>query len=317
MTATYETLSSSPVFFRRSAGMARVEGPDRVTWLQGMVSNDVARLRSGSGCYAGALNARGRVLALMTVMADEDSLWLLMDADAAPAIAALDALLIMEDATVTDCSEDYVILSVLGKGASGLVAGAVGEGTVPGQTYDHHRSGTVRIVRGVFSLDLIVPVGEADEISAKLASSGAVEGTLDLWNLLTLEAGLPRYGMDVDENTVLPELGEQGIDYEKGCYIGQEVVAKIRYLGHVNRHLVGLTLDGEDAAEVGARVVNGEKEVGVVTRSVSSPGAGSVIALAYVKRGNQTPGTALVIVSDRGPRQAIVRDLPFVDHQLD
>src|SRR5207248_2164550 len=106
-----------------------------------------------------------------------------------------------------------------------------------------------------------------------------------------VEAGLPLYGIDIDDTTVLPELGERGIRYDKGCYIGQEVVAKIKYLGHVNRRFMGFVCDGSIPPPSGSAVRSSGKQVGYITSSVISPAVGKPIALGFVNRVAATAGT--------------------------
>ena len=112
-----------------------------------------------------------------------------------------------------------------------------------------------------------------------------------------MEAGTPVYGRDIDETNLPQEVArvERTISFTKGCYIGQETVARIRTYGHVNRTLVGLQLDGETAVPLGTKLFHADKEVGHITSSAVSPRLGQAIALAYVRRGSQEPGTRLEV----------------------
>ena len=118
--------------------------------------------------------------------------------------------------------------------------------------------------------------------------------------------------MDVDRTTTLPELGEKGIDYDKGCYIGQEVVAKIKYIGHVNRRFVGLKLEHALLPAPRSPVQMVDKEIGYVTSAVHSARVGSGIALAFVRHGAGKPGTEVAVLTEGEPQPATVVDLPFV-----
>ena len=313
MNALYDSLRTSALVVRREAGVASVTGPDRVSWLQGMVSNDVDRLGPGEGCYAAHLNARGKVLSLMVVLAEPDHLWLQLDHDVGRSVSELDRLLIMEDAEVTDRSAEVAVLSVVGAGASSAVEAWAGVGLDLTSTYDHSMSGSTRVVRAKLGYDLIVPRPDVEAVLQVLDVGGVLEADGQMWDLLTLERGIPRYGIDVDETTTLPELGEEGIDYQKGCYVGQEVVAKIKYIGHVNRHLIGLKLTGPDLPPPRAVVARNDKKVGTITRAAYSPGVDAVIALAFVKLGNQVPGTKLDVLTDGQPQPAEVSVLPFIN----
>src|SRR5439155_24178755 len=122
------------------------------------------------------------------------------------------------------------------------------------------------------------------------------------------------YGMDIDENRFVVEVGRaQAISYSKGCYLGQEPIVMARDRGHVNRTLLGIGVAQGDAPACGARLFHDGNEVGQITSSVVSPRFG-IIGLAYVKRGSQEPGTALVIEPETDGRQATVAALPFSTH---
>ena len=314
MNALYDSLGTSALVVRREGGLARVAGPDRVSWLQGMVSNDVGRLKPGEGCYAAHLNPRGRVLSLMVILADPDHMWLQLDQDVGRSVAELDKLLIMEDAQITDRSAEVAILSVFGAGARGALEAWAGfDLDVPG-TYSHSMLGLIRVVRTEMGYDLILPRPDVESVLPALVKCGVSEADGQMWNLLTLEAGLPRYGIDVDDTTTLPELGERGIDYQKGCYIGQEVVAKIKYIGHVNRNLVGLQLTGSNVPAPRSLVGRNDKDVGYITRAAYSPGVNAVIALAFLRLGNQDPGTQVEVLTDGEKQSAEVSLLPFINH---
>ena len=123
---------------------------------------------------------------------------------------------------------------------------------------------------------------------------------------------MPVYGIDIDETTTLPELGERGISYDKGCYIGQEVVAKIKYLGHVNRRFVGFTCGGGNPPESRSIVRVSGKDVGYVTTGVVSPGLGKPIALGFVNRAASVPGTPVELITKEGTVSAEVTALPFL-----
>src|SRR5207244_4030399 len=127
------------------------------------------------------------------------------------------------------------------------------------------------------------------------------------WDVLRTEAGFPVYGIDIDETTTLPELGDAGINYEKGCYIGQEVVAKVKYIGHVNRRFVGLVMSGDEVPELRSPIRKGGRDVGYVTTALFSPGLNRPIALGFVSRSAFAAGTEVEV----GTGTAHIVDLPF------
>jgi aminomethyltransferase len=146
-----------------------------------------------------------------------------------------------------------------------------------------------------------------------LVKAGARPAGAEALDALRVEAGIPWYGRDVDETVILPETRLEGfVSYNKGCYIGQEVVARVKYRGHVNRALSGLVLDGDRLPASGARVVAEGKEIGRITSAVHSIALGKPIALGYVRREHFAPGTRVVVEDDSGPIPARVAELPFV-----
>ena len=135
----------------------------------------------------------------------------------------------------------------------------------------------------------------------------------DAQNILRIEAGIPRYGVDFTEDNLLLEVGlDHAVSFSKGCYLGQEVVERIRSRGHVNKKLVGLFLEGQASANPGDAIVHADKPVGSITSSVHSPALGQPIALGYVNRDYWNPGTRLIVKHNAIDLDARVTNLPFV-----
>lgn len=297
------------VLYERQLAWISVGGPDRVSWLQGMVSNDVSRLRAGQGCLAAHLSPQGKIVALMAVLADEDRLWILSDYRADRSLVEkLDRLLIMEDAMLSDESATVRTWTLAGEDPARLLESTLG--AVPDATYDHRVARGVRVLKTPLGFDLVVPGSDSPDLERRLTQAGAARGDSLGWAELSIERGIPRWGVDVDESVTLPEIGEDAIDYEKGCYIGQEVVAKIRYIGHVNRTLRGLRIDGERVPQPGPILKDG-REAGRLTSAVRSERLDGVIGLGFLKRGSDAPGTAVEIPQEGGPQKAVVVELPF------
>ena len=290
-------------------GVVKLTGAERVSWLQGMITNDVQKLAPGTGCYAAHLTPQGKIVAQMHVLMDEDALWLSLERAATPKlIAAFDKLLIMEDVQVEDVSEEYSILGVLGPKAAAALDSWLGEPLNLDGRYSHRRSGDCRIVVSDLGYDVWVPRGQADKVLRLLAGSGATAIDHGTWDVLRTEAGLPVYGVDIDETTTMPEIGETGISYDKGCYIGQEVVAKVKYIGHVNRRFVGLTISRNELPELKSAIRKGGREVGYITTTLFSPGLNKPIALGFVSRAAYAPGSEVEV----GTASATIVGLPFV-----
>jgi folate-binding protein YgfZ len=166
---------------------------------------------------------------------------------------------------------------------------------------------------GVPGYDIVCPAGVAEAFWNRLVGRGARSAGLAAEEVLRVEAGTPVYGKDITENNLAPEVGRtaQAISYTKGCYLGQEPIVRLRDLGHVNRLLTGLRVEGPQPVPTGAKLGRDDKEAGQVTSSVYSPALGTVIALAYVRRGSAAPGTALEVETHPTRAVASVASLPF------
>lgn len=298
-------------------GIVKLTGSDRSSWLQGMVTNEVQKLDAGAGCYAAHLTPQGKIVAHMHVLADVDALWLTLERQAIPRLlAAFDKLLIMEDVQMADVSEELAILSVIGPKAESLIESWLGVPLNLKARYAHREFEEVRVVVSDLGFDVWIPRSKAKTALRSLTQRGAVTIDHGAWDVLRTEAGIPVYGVDIDETTTMPEIGETGISYEKGCYIGQEVVAKVKYLGHVNRRFVGLTLSGSDVPAPKSPIHKGGREAGYVTTAHFSPGLNRPVALGFVNRSAYALGTELQIVSNGIELVATIVDLPFIPNRF-
>lgn len=294
-------------------GVVKLTGSERGSWLQGMVTNDVEKLAPGSGCYAAHLTPQGRIVAHMQILAGDDALWFSMERTAIPDLVdAFDKLLITEDVHVEDVSSQYDILAVIGPEAASVLESWVGEPLQLDTLYSHREFERSRIVRADLGYDVWVPDGRSDKILRILAQSGATAIDHGTWDVLRTEAGIPVYGLDIDQTTIMPEIGERGVSYEKGCYVGQEVVAKVKYIGHVNRRLVGLKISGTELPEAKSLIRKDGKDAGYVTTALWSPGLNMPIALGFANRAAYAPGTEVQIEFEGKTVAATVVELPFV-----
>jgi len=235
-----------------SAGRARlrITGADRVDFLHGQCTNDIKRLRPGESCYAAFLNAKGKMRgdAYIVYRGNE----FLLDASLGLQ-ASLEKFVITEDVVIEDVSDEWKASLVVGGGGQGITFA--------------HALGT-----GLFGRERLPVTVEAGQLE-----------------VLRIEAGVPKWGVDMDENTIPVEAGlVTAISYEKGCYIGQETIERIKTYGHVNRQLVQLAL-----TVAGEKILAGEKEIGTVTSVAHSNRLGKLVALGYVRREFATRGTKL------------------------
>lgn len=292
-------------------GALSVAGPDAAELLHGLVTNEVKALRPGSGCHAALLTPKGRMRAELAVLRLSDS-ELLLDCDGAlaePLLGILQGYVPFSRSVLADRTGETGVVHLEGPAASGvLIAAALPE---PGPEDFAHVAGSLdgvplRVVRvsraGGPGFDLRAPRDAVSALLSLLSSRGAAVVSSDVLEAGRIEAGLPRWGAELTETTLPNEAGLErtAISYSKGCYLGQETVARIRTYGHVNRRLVALLLPIGCAAAPGDEVRAGEEAVGNVTSAVDSARRGARVALAYVKKGHDEPGTALAVATKEG-----------------
>jgi folate-binding protein YgfZ len=288
-------------------GKLDVAGPDAADFLQGQVTNDVLGLEPGRGCYAALLNPKGRMLADMRILRrSADELWL----DSEPAareslLAKLDMYTIGRDVEIADRTGERAILSLIGPGAGevvGVDGGAEEHSQVEVELDGVHGVAVTTAV----GLDFLVRASDRDSAAAVLVRRGASVVDERAAEIVRIENGRPRYGVDMTDENFPGELGleERAVSFTKGCYVGQEPVARMHYRGHPNRHLRGLELAGPSAP--GAPVQVGDRELGSVTSSCVSPIFGP-IALALLRR-EVEPGDEVQVGA--GTRARVI-ELPF------
>jgi len=312
--------------------LAKIEfrGRDRAKFLHNFCTNDVKGLACGSGREAFITNAQGKILAFVRIFAGSDSIYVDTATGAAAALLKhFERYLIMEKVELADHSTEYAQMAVIGPRANAIVSrldislessGGMGihEASVDGIAclVIHHDQ------LGDPAFEFRVPADQAAAIWRSIHAAGGQSG-LELmgeeaYEIIRVEAGLPEYGKDMDETNLPQEIGRdrRAISFTKGCYLGQETIARIDALGHVNRHLVGLHAAGtrtpfpHDASISSA----GNQPIGRVTSSVRSPARGGVIALGFVRRGQERPGTDVTIeLPGEPPVHAVVHALPFVE----
>jgi folate-binding protein YgfZ len=305
-------------------GRLCVLGADAQRFLNGQVTNNVKDLPVGQGCYAALVSAKGRLHSDLNIYRLENEMLLDFEPGLSEAVAQrLEKFVIAEDVQVINAAADYGLWSVQGPKAE-EVAG----GLSPGFAIPPKEMGVAKVEEAALGeiyvtnlprlrsrgLDLFVPARAMKEAAARLLARG---GRLCGWQALEtarIEAGRPRFGADMDETNLAPEaLDARAISYAKGCYIGQEVIARIRTYGQVAKSLRGLRLrgDGREAPPRGTKLFLGQKEVGGITSATWSPALQGVIALGYVRREASQTGTELEVRTPGGNMPAQIVDLPF------
>ena len=324
----YSALSTSALLVDRSyRGRAEVSGAKAPESVNGLVTNDVVTLAAGTGAYAGMLSAKGKLLADVRIFRKADSLFIDTPPRSAEALkGTLRKFINPRAAPHKDVSDSVNDLGVFGPRAATVVAAATGmpaDELAALAMFAHvtvdFAGEPLMIARvpdlAVPGFELFVPAAHTAELSDKLVSAGATAGGHAAFEIARVEAGRPEWGVDMDDNTIpqeanFDELG--AISYTKGCYTGQETVARVHFRGHVNRHLRGLRLPvGVELPAYRTELFDEEdKVVGDIRSTALSPRVGP-IAIAMVRR--EIPlGGSVTIKSDEGNTRATVVALPFV-----
>jgi folate-binding protein YgfZ len=297
---------------RSERGKLALTGRDAVEFLNGQVTNELLTLRPGEGRYAAFLTHKGKMLGDLRILAigeGEQPSGLLLDTERGSLQALFDMIRRFKvgfDLELHKRTLERGLLSLIGPDAAEIAGGVLGD--------IEHANATVEIgqvaalaVRTDVGIDLICDAADTDELAGALRERGAVTVSEQAAECLRVELGRPRFGLDLDETAIPQEAGlnERAVSFTKGCYVGQETVARLHYRGKPNRHLRGLRLSGPAAS--GEELRLGERPVGRLGSTVVSPRLGP-IALALVRR-EAEPG-AIVSVGEHGASAEVVA-LPF------
>ncbi len=308
-------------------GLLQFTGPDRLSFLQGMLSNDMRALKPFDGAYATILTQQGKVIADVRVLCAMNSFYLdFWEVLKGKILDHLNRYLIADEVEIADRSQEYTNISIQGPEAEVLLRRIIARDVeLPVRAKQHAMldidGAAVCVVHdnhtGEAGYDLITPLSAVANIAQKLTDTGKRHGARwigeETQNILRIEAGIPRYGVDFSEDNLLLEVGiEHAVSFTKGCYLGQEVVERIRSRGHVNKKLSGVLLDGETPSTTGAVIEGRGKPIGVITSSVFSPALERPIALGYLNKDFWSPGQEVSIKTEQSETRATVTALPFV-----
>jgi folate-binding protein YgfZ len=316
-------------------GLVAVTGRDARRWLDGMLTNDVTRIAPGtpeSGCYAALLTPKGRIVADLHVLAREDGFWLETAASAvADVVARLERYIVADDVKLAVETDEILRLGLEGPGAAAVLA-AAGSASAPALTALAPESWLTTQIAGTdvvaarfgwsgeSGFQLFVPVEAGDAVGAALADAGGdalVPASGDALEVLRIEAGIPRLGPELNEEIFPDEARlDRAISRRKGCYTGQEIVARLYSRGAVNHLLVGLRFEDERVPAPDAPLAAGDRPTGEVTSACRSPRAG-VIGLGFVRREHAEAGTSLRCDDPAGPLAATVCEPPFFEMGVD
>ena len=288
----YRTFTAGALWTDKTVrGRLRFDGADRVSFLQALMTNEIAAAQPGSSVYTAYLTPQGRMIADLHVFIRSDHVLADVPASAAASLAAtFDKLIFAEDVTVSDQSDALRQFSVIGARAGEMLRSV----TVPGFTVqtDDFSDGSV---------DVFVPADQAAATIALFESAGIVQASPEFVEALRIDEGRPQFGVDMTTETIPLEAGllDRAISQAKGCYVGQEVIVRIlhRGAGRVAKRLACITFDSADAKVpvAGDKIAADSNDVGSITSAAWSPRSERVVALGYVSRDAAEPGRSLVI----------------------
>jgi len=330
-------------------GRILVGGTEAVQFLNGLITNDMKTLAANSWMLAAFPNVQGRLIAGVRVVRLNDDQTgqttpaglprrgprenacptFLIDTEAATherVFKTIERFTLAGDFRVTDITSQTALLSVQGNKATNVVRSVFGEGAAGIETsgamelsWQHgETTAAVTVIRATHTsadgFDLIVNADQAGTLWDALHNAGARPVGYDAVEMLRVEAGLPRYGVDMDNTNVVTETGlDDAVSYTKGCYVGQEIIARIKYRGHVAKKLSGLVFDPAQKVAAGVAIKSAEgKEIGRTTSVTYSPHLGCTIALGYLKYDYLAPGTGVKVIAGDLELSAQVTELPFV-----
>jgi folate-binding protein YgfZ len=295
LTPGYEALTNGAALLDLSnRGRIRVTGEDRARLLHAMTTNHVQQLKPGEGLYAFFLNAQGRILADAYVLCFDDHLLLDTEPETRSVIYQhLDHYIIADDVTLEDVTEQTFSLGI--EGPTALDTARAAALPAPDRRWSHICWGDFCVAAisstGAHGARVYGPRGRREELVQSLEAAGAIAASPEDAEVVRLRHFMPRYGPDIAETTLPQETQQmQALHFQKGCYLGQEIVERIRSRGHVNKQLMGFRLEGHEVPAPGTRLFAGGKEAGEVTSAGLSP-EGGVFGLAYVRVPYNKSGT--------------------------
>lgn len=306
--------------------LIHVQGGDRVSFLHNLLTNDIKRLTPGTGCHAALLTANAKLIAELLVLAHADAIWLLCDAArVSVAAAVLERYLFSEAVTIANEERRYALLALQGPRTMEALTAVTGATVSLPRPGDHAaltvEGMTVRVVRwslaGEVGVLCAIAAEEAIPFWRLCQERGRRAGVRPVgWEALNtarIEAGTPWFGIDMTEENLLPETGLEttAVSETKGCYLGQEIIARLSTYGSAGKKLAGLLIAGDATPEPGDVIARDGEEVGRVTSACASPALKRPIAMGYVKRGSYEPGTAVEIRRGETPLPATVVERPF------
>ena len=322
----YDAVTGAVGLVRRSnVGRLELTGEDALDLLNRLSTNKLEDLTPGAGMGSVLTSAKGRIVELLLVLMLEDRLLLLVGPDAGERVAEwIDFFTFTEDVTVRDLTPDTAMFSLIGPGVSSIIEEVAGEAaaSLPSFGVAAANVGGVNVilVRDDFGalpgFDVIAPAEDGERLWRYLVERSAGDGSRPVGALalesVRVEQGVPAPGLELSEDYNPLEAGLlRHISFNKGCYVGQEVIARLDTYKKVSKYLVGLSWDGEDLPAVGASLTVDGRRSGVVTSAVRSPSLARGIGLGYVRKAFVEPGSTLTLRQGGSDVEVRVEALPF------
>jgi folate-binding protein YgfZ len=311
------------LFDQSSRGRILVSGSEAVMFLNGLITNDMKTLAVNSWMLAAFANVQGRLLAAVRIAHREDGF--LIDTESATretVIALLDRFTLAGDFRLQDLTDETAMFSVQGRTASEIISRVFDEEAA---SVERHKivnaqfgDATVNVIRATHTaedgFDLFIEANNSSKLSEALTAAGAAPISNVTFETLRIEAGIPLYAIDMDENNVVTETNlDDAVSFTKGCYLGQEIIVRIKHRGHVAKKLSGVVLDDSTPVPRNSKIISSEgKEIGRVTSSAFSPRLDRAVALGYLKYDYLAAGTEVTVAAPESETNATVADLPLV-----
>ena len=297
-----------------SRGRIRVHGSEATMFLNGLITNDVKTLAENRWMSAAFPTVQGRLIGAVRVVRGKDSFFIDTDAESHEAVLkTISRFTLAGDFHVSDVTAETSLLSIQGKRAAEVV-GKVFETSVSELPRNGAIELPVTIIRATHTaedgFDILVNSDQAAQVREALINAGAPPVSDDTFEILRIEAGIARYGLDMDETNIVTETNlDDAVSYTKGCYVGQEIIVRIKHRGHVAKKLTGLRVETDRSIEPGAVIKSSDgTEIGKVTSTAVSPKLGNTIGLGYLRYEYLEAGTNVIADGIA----ATVSELPFV-----
>ena len=286
--AAYEALRNGAAWIDLSnRGKIRATGEDRARLLHAMTTNHVQQLVPGQGCYAFFLSAQGRILSDVNIFCLPDYFLLDTEPESRQKLFDhLDKFIIADDVTLVDVTANLGTVNVEGPLSEHLLVSL--NAPIPAPPWGIEPWGNRWVARvnstGAKGFSVFTPSDEKADLIAQLQFAGAVEADAEAADIARLEHGKPRYGLDITEAHIPQETQQMhALHFSKGCYLGQEIVERVRSRGHVNKMLASLEVDTQEAPNTGTKLQSAGKDAGEITSAAFSPSRGKVVALAIAR----------------------------------